>query len=184
MANTINLRDVITEQAVAQGVDPSIALAVAQTESRTSQWTPTGNLVTSPQGALGIFQLMPATAAALGVDPTDVNQNIQGGITYLKQLYAKYGDWTTALAAYNFGPGNVDSGKSWPAETLNYVKSILGIGANYAAGLAQVAQNAVSGSPPGLSVGDIETSVSGLSPGVIAVAGLVGVGLLAWYLSD
>ncbi len=182
MASSINLRDLITQQAQAQGVDPAIALAVAQTESGTSQWTKTGNLVTSSAGAQGVFQLMPGTAAGLGVDPTDVNQNIQGGIAYLKQLYSKYGDWSTALAAYNFGPGNVDAGKSWPAETVNYVKAILGIGANYAAGLAQIASNAAS-STSGVSVNAIEDSIAGVSPAMIVAIALAGVGLL-WYLSD
>lgn len=182
MATVINLKDLITQQAQAQGVDPSIALAVAQTESGTKQWTAGGNLVTSSAGALGVFQLMPGTAAGLGVDPTDVNQNIQGGIAYLKQLYSKYNDWSLALAAYNAGPGRIDSGASWPAETVNYVKKILGIGANYASGLAQVAQNTPQ--LPGISVSDISDSISGISPTTMAIGLLVGVGALVWWLGD
>lgn len=182
MAAIINLKDLITQQAQAQGVDPAIALAVAQTESGTTQWSGSGNVVTSPKGALGVFQLMPGTAAGLGVDPTDVNGNIQGGITYLKQLYAKYGDWSTALAAYNFGPGNIDAGKDWPTETINYVKKIFGIGQTYATGLAQVAQNTPQ--LPGVSVSDISDSISGLSPSTIAIGVVVGVGLLVWWMGE
>ncbi len=181
MASSINLRDLITQQAQAQGVDPAIALAVAQTESGTSQWTPSGSVVTSSAGARGVFQLEPSSFPGQNID--DLNTNISLGIGYLKQLYAKYGDWTTALAAYNFGPGNVDSGKSWPTETVNYVKAILGVGANYAAGLAQIATNAVSGSAPGVSVGDITDSITGLSPAVLALGLAAAVGLF-WYLSE
>lgn len=185
MSSTINLRDLITQQAQAMGVDPSIALAVAQTESGTNQWTASGNLVTSSAGAIGVFQLMPLTAQGLGVNPADVNQNIQGGLTYLKQLYDKYGDWSTALAAYNFGPGNVDSGANWPTETINYVKKILGFGQTYATGLAQSAQSLVSApSLPGVSVSDITDSITGLSPQTIAIAAVVGVGLLVWWMGD
>ena len=189
MATTINLRDLITQEAQAQGVDPSIALAVAQTESGTKQWTAAGNLVTSSTGALGVFQLEPSTAAGLGVDPTDVNQNIQGGITYLKQLYAQYGDWNTALAAYNWGPGNVNNVLSGigaiPGEVVNYVKKVLGIGQTYSTGLTQVAQNAAASvTLPGVSVSDISNSISGLSPGMIAVGLVVGVGLLVLWMGD
>lgn len=180
--STINLRDLITQQANAIGVDPAIALAVAQTESGTKQWTSNGGLVTSSAGAQGVFQLMPGTAAGLGVDASDVNQNIQGGLTYLKQLFDKYGDWNTALAAYNFGPGNVDSGASWPTETINYVKKILGFGATYATGLAQVAQNAPA--LPGISVSDISDSISSVSPAMVAIGVLAGVAALTWYLTD
>lgn len=63
---------------------------------------------TSPAGAQGLFQLMPATGKSLGVaNPFDPTQNIQAGETYLQQLYDQYGDWTQALEAYNEGPGNL-----------------------------------------------------------------------------
>jgi soluble lytic murein transglycosylase-like protein len=103
MGNTINLQTLIAQQAVANGVPPQIALAVAQQESGTAQWTPNGNLVTGTSGEIGVFQLMPATAAGLGVDPTDVNQNIAGGVGLLAQLYQQYGNWPEALSAYNSG---------------------------------------------------------------------------------
>jgi len=120
----------IVAAAQAGGVDPNLALAVAEQESGGNQ-----NAVSSA-GAIGIFQLMPATAAGLGVDPTDAQQNIEGGIEFLAQmLYQFGGNVAQALAAYNWGPGNVtkaiaaygsDFLSHAPAETQNYVSSILG----------------------------------------------------------
>lgn len=81
----------------------------------------------SPVGAIGLTQLMPATAASLGVDPNDPTQNLDGGARYLAAQYKKYGRWDYALAAYNAGPGAVDQYKGVPpyTETQNYVKNIL-----------------------------------------------------------
>ena len=77
----------------------SLVLSLVQTES-------SGNpSAVSPAGAIGLFQLMPATAAGLNVNPNDPSQNIQGGLTYLQQLYNQFGNWTDALEAYNEGPG-------------------------------------------------------------------------------
>lgn len=94
----------------------------------------------SPAGALGLMQLMPATARGLGVrDPWDPHQNIMGGTKYLRQMYDKTGSWVQALAAYNGGPGGVEysrdpghehqrkwenpNNKGW-AETRKYVPAI------------------------------------------------------------
>ena len=85
--SSVNLASLIYAQSLAQNVPPAIALAVAQQESGISQWTPSGNLVTGTSGEIGVFQIMPATAQGLGVDPTDVDQNISGGISLLSQLY-------------------------------------------------------------------------------------------------
>lgn len=82
----------------------------------------------SPKGARGPMQLMPGTAAELGVDPNDPYQNITGGLTYLKQQMDTFGDPQLALAAYNAGPGAVRKYGGVPpyAETQNYVQAIAG----------------------------------------------------------
>lgn len=81
----------------------------------------------SPVGAIGLMQLMPATAEGLGVNPNDIAGNIEGGVKYLKQqLDAFGGDQAKALAAYNAGPGNVRKHGGVPPfrETKNYVNQI------------------------------------------------------------
>ncbi|MDO9487545.1 MAG: lytic transglycosylase domain-containing protein [Sphingomonadaceae bacterium] len=97
--------------------------AVAWTESR---FQPSAR---SPVGAIGVMQLMPATARDLGVDPRLPDQNIRGGTAYLRMLLDRYaGDIVKALAAYNAGPGAVDRYGGVPpyAETRAYVARILG----------------------------------------------------------
>ena len=96
----------------------------------------------SGAGAYGPAQLMPATAKELGVDIRDPEDNVKGGLRYLKKMYDRYnGDEQLALAAYNAGPGNVDkalkSGKgiaALPAETRGYVRYAEGGAVGYAAG--------------------------------------------------
>ena len=111
---------------------PGLVPAVAQVESGNRQYDANGNVITSSAGAVGIMQLEPATAADLGVDPYDEEQNLAGGTKYLEQLYRRFGgDLTNTLAAYNWGPGNVDralaSGQSFPSSVLDYVKKVMGL---------------------------------------------------------
>lgn len=82
----------------------------------------------SHKGATGLAQLMPATAAKLGVNPHDPVQNLEGGARYLRMMYNTFGDWRLALAAYNAGPGAVTKYRGVPPyrETTNYVRVILG----------------------------------------------------------
>ena len=84
----------------------------------------------SRKGAIGLAQLMPDTARLLRVDPNDPAQNLQGGARYLRMMYERFGSWRLALAAYNAGPGAVESHGGIPPfeETRNYVAIILGAG--------------------------------------------------------
>jgi soluble lytic murein transglycosylase-like protein len=102
------------------GIARGLVRGVAWVESR-------GNpLAKSPKGAIGVLQLMPATAASLGVDPHDPAQNIDGGVRFLAQLIKHYGgDVHKALAAYNWGPGNVSKHGTWPGVVSKYVQNVL-----------------------------------------------------------
>ncbi|MCT8160891.1 lytic transglycosylase domain-containing protein [Pseudoruegeria sp. SHC-113] len=82
----------------------------------------------SHKGALGLAQLMPATARSLKVDPLNPKQNLDGGARYLRIQYNRFGSWRLALAAYNAGPEAVLKHGGVPPyrETRNYVKKILG----------------------------------------------------------
>lgn len=90
----------IIATATEQGVDPQLALAVAKVESGFSQ------AAKGSSGEIGVMQLMPATAKSLGVNPKSLDENILGGVTYLKQMLdVTGGDVRKALVGYNGGPG-------------------------------------------------------------------------------
>lgn len=93
---------------------------------RESAWDP---CAVSSKGAMGLMQLMPATASGLGVDdPFDPYDNLEAGTRYLKSLLDRYGgDWAKALAGYNAGPARVDAAGGVPniKETRDYVREIL-----------------------------------------------------------
>jgi len=89
----------------------------------------------SPKGAIGLAQLMPATAKSLGVDPTDPEQNLLGGARYLRQQFERFGTWPLALAAYNAGPSRVARLGRIPniPETKTFVARVMkasGLGSN------------------------------------------------------
>lgn len=107
-----------------EGVDPDLFTRLVQAESA---FNPQAR---SPVGAIGLAQLMPGTAAELGVDPNDPEQNLRGGARYLKQQLDTFGSPELALAAYNAGPGNVRKYGGVPPfeETQNYLAKILGQG--------------------------------------------------------
>ena len=118
--------DEITAAARRNGVDPALLAGLVRQESNFNA------AAVSPAGARGLTQLMPATAAGLGVaNPSDPVQALEGGARYLRrQLDAFGGDVTKALAAYNAGPGAVQRYGGVPpyTETQNYVRNVL----NYA----------------------------------------------------
>lgn len=111
----------IVKEAKRQGLCPYLALSVAKQESDFKC------NARSHVGAIGLFQLMPATARDLRVNPYNVDQNICGGIKYLKMMKRKFGSTRLALAAYNAGPGAVQKYGGIPPykETRHYVSNIM-----------------------------------------------------------
>jgi len=118
--STEDIKTKVTKAAKDSKLDPKLFHAVVSTESN---YNPNAM---SPVGAVGLTQLMPKTAAGLGVNPLLVDENLKGGATYLQSLLKKYdGDQAKALAAYNAGPGRVDKGGPLPQETQGYVAKIM-----------------------------------------------------------
>jgi len=105
--------EAIVREANVQGLDPNLVMAVIHIESRGDTFA------LSPVGAMGMMQIMPPTGEELAAQleipwrgaPTlfDPVANVRIGITYLKQLESRYANIATALAAYNWGPGRIDS---------------------------------------------------------------------------
>jgi soluble lytic murein transglycosylase-like protein len=115
--------DLIVEHASRHSLQPDFVRAVIQAESA---FNPRAR---SPKGAMGLMQLMPATAAEYRVmNAYDPAENIRAGVSYLKSLLTRFGnDVSLALAAYNAGPGAVEKyGNAVPPykETQNYVSKI------------------------------------------------------------
>lgn len=119
----LGVKAAIAAAAAQYALSPRLLEAVAWQESRFR------HDARSQKGAVGVMQLMPATARDLRVDPFDMAQNVSGGAAYLSQMLRRYeGDVARGLAAYNAGPGAVDRYGGVPpyAETRAYVRSIMG----------------------------------------------------------
>ena len=114
----------IREHAERHGISPDLVRAVIQAESGFNRFA------VSPKGAMGLMQLMPATARELGVkNPFHPDENIRAGVWYLATLLERFDfDVVRALAAYNAGPGRVEQYNGVPPyrETQDYVKKITG----------------------------------------------------------
>jgi soluble lytic murein transglycosylase-like protein len=119
------LKTLVDAIASNHGVDPALVRAVMKTESNFDRWA------ISPKGARGLMQLIPATASRFGVrDSFDPQQNVEGGVRYLKFLLEKFnGNIDLSLAAYNAGENLVERIGRIPAipETTNYVRKIRAI---------------------------------------------------------
>jgi soluble lytic murein transglycosylase-like protein len=128
------IQAIVVASAKLAGILPELALAQCQAESN---FNPEA---VSPEGAVGLFQLEPATALQYGVSDSDMlfdpAYNSLAGCRYLKKLLADYGgNLLMALAAYNWGPGNIvraknsaESAGTWidylPTETGNYIQKV------------------------------------------------------------
>jgi len=115
--------NLIYSTAALYNLDPALVKAVVHVESAFNP------VARSPKGAMGLMQLMPATALRFGVNrPYTPEENVRGGVTYLKMLHDRYsGNIRLALAAYNAGENRVDRIMEVPAisETQQYVKRVM-----------------------------------------------------------
>ncbi len=170
----MTISDKITAAAQANGISPAIALAVAQRESGMDQGA------VGTHGEIGIFQLMPATAAGLGVDPANLDQNIQGGVRFLADNINSFG-LPAGLYAYNWGPGNV---QAWLAGRKPLPSSV----AAYASWVMARAGAAGAGSPAFLTAGNSpgnqveQPATNRAFPWGWALTGLGGLGLVFIFL--
>lgn len=119
------IKEVVERASKIYGIDEDLIMAIIEVESGFNPRT------VSQRGAMGLMQLMPGTARELGVlNPFDIEENIMGGVKYLKYLSEKYkGNLELILAAYNAGPSIVDRYGEVPPypETQDYVRKVLSI---------------------------------------------------------
>ena len=117
--NTVKAK--IAKHAIEMGLDPAMALSIAKAESGYCHDK------RSRYGAIGVFQLMPATAKRMGYNPYHLQDNIKGGIAYYKKMYKMFGSMELAIAAYNAGPAVVKRYNAVPPyrETKRFVSGIM-----------------------------------------------------------
>jgi len=153
----MDLRSLAQQTAQRHGVPVNLFEGLIQQEST---WRP-GAI--SRSGAIGLGQLMPATARELGVDPRDPAQNLDGSARYLKQQLDRFGSPELALAAYNAGPGAVSRHGGIPPyrETRDYVQKVMGYAGSGAAAPAS------AGATPGAS--SLSAPIAGGDGGIAAL---------------
>ena len=148
------------------GVPLQIGYGVVQQES---SFNP--NAAAHTSSAFGFMQLLKGTASDLGVDRFDPNQNLQGGMRYLSQLHDKFGNWSTALAAYHDGPGAVGKhgGFDYASSVLSKGQALLSKGAS---SLLDTAKNL------GFQAGEdaLNAVFPGLGSAAGGIAGELGIG--------
>lgn len=136
----------IERHSLAQNLDPKLVRAVIQAESGYNR------RALSNKGAIGLMQLMPATARLLRVsDPWSADENVRGGTMYLRQMLDRFqGRLEWAVAAYNAGPGAVERHRGIPPyrETREYVRRVLSLYQGGDIRLARVTTASAGGSRP------------------------------------
>lgn len=192
-----SIPDLIQAAAQQYGVDVTLAHEVAMAESGMNQ-SAIGPVTASGERAIGVMQLLPGTAAELGVDPTDTAQNVDGGVRYLAQLMAQFGgDPVAAVAAYDWGPGSVSKaiaahGPAWlasaPAETQAYVVKVLGNVSQWTASPSPPSGDTTSAPPSPVSQAQPSTpaapSAAPQGADVTTVLVLTAIGLLFLWASS
>lgn len=139
----------VRQIAAEEGVPFEILAGVVRAESSWSNspnWRSSGckvACVASSACAVGLAQVLPSTAADMGVtgDLCDPANSLRAGARYLKRMFSKYNDWQTALTAYNWGPGHMDralaAGVAPKSDSVAYANKVLGAGSRYV-GLAGI----------------------------------------------
>ena len=182
---TSEIQSQITQTALQYGVDPALALAVAQKESG---FDPAATSPTNANGTTdyGVFQINSSNLNSLGLtNPLDPTQNITAGVKLLSQLQSQYGDNTAnILAAYNAGPGAVASGNI-PSSTQSYVSSVMSAIPGFSSSLPSGSTADYTPSPDFSTSAQAMVSLAGYDvPLNYVVAGGVGLGiLLVWMLA-
>lgn len=178
----LDIAEKVVLEAQKQGVDENLALSMANIESGFNA------SAKSPKGAIGVMQLMPTTAKELNVDPNNVDENIKGGVSYIKQNFEKYKDPYLTSIAYNAGPGVADRFAAskdpsiLPSETINYVTRL---GDIYTPTVSVTPTETPAPEQPSLEAtpGTVQSAVENpqnyyeFNPQNIGVAGAIGAGL-------